>query len=420
MSHEPPRADASAEVIQEIETELERLLQKKITDVEKELDERITREREAAQKKKDEIEREFHAERQTVSDFRTMVKEVEEERGGLVEQARQHFDRVIHLQSEIETLAKSTVEEIRKVNGIQERLESLRETTAERAGFLKKDLQERFGIAAEVLDETPKTIDLDLDQELEKLRKIKELLAAEAATAGLGGPDIGPEEPLFPPPEAGVPSVKIPEIQDLIAASHAAEEEPAADEPVPAAPPEVPVPEPAPVETSPAVEESEEEIRAYLAPLKRSEPSDGGEEIMYFEKEGRIVLDGESLFSAVDKTLEEAHKLSQKLAATDSPKGQFFLKQELINWQEGLRGLFLRVIKMAEKQAWLLPSFTAEILNTAALRGLLERLSMGNWSNPDEFAAFSRDLAEMKRAFLVRVEARPAYFRSLKADLEPR
>src|SRR5512135_1033589 len=230
----------SNQVIQEIEGQLESLLQKRIGDVEKSLEERIAQEKEAARLKRDEIERDFRRERESVAEYRAMVEESERQRGVLLEQARSHFDHVIKLQSEIEGLAKSTVEEIQKVNDIQQRIEGLRERTAERAAFLKQDLREKFGITAEVLGEGPKPLSLDLDQELEKLRKIKELLAVESAAAGLGGlGPKGPEPEVLKPLEPGAPQpgAPIPEIQDLIAS----------------APPDEPleVPEPAPEPEAP-------------------------------------------------------------------------------------------------------------------------------------------------------------------------
>ncbi len=103
------------------------------------------------------------------------------------------------------------------------------------------------------------------------------------------------------------------------------------------------------------------------------------------------MADPEKLLAAVDRTLEEGQRLTVKLGQTESPKDQFFIKQELINWQEGLRALFLRVVKMCEKSSWRLPRFTEDVINTQVLRRLLERLSMENWSNLDDFASFSSE-----------------------------
>jgi hypothetical protein len=414
------------QVIEEIETQLDRLLQRKIDDIERDLAARISQEKEAARKRKEEVEREFVKEQGALSDYRVVVRAAEEERAGLIEEARKHFDRVVQLQAEIEGLARATVEEIKKVTGIQERVEELRAKTAERAAFLKTDLRERFGIVTDVLDEDEKPVSIDLDQELEKLRKIKELLAIESAAVGLGGSpavDMGAGDFAaldVPEPPAGF---RIPEIQDLVAEMPAAaQEKPSPAEAggtAAAAAGLMPGPE---AEALPAAAdvEPEEAVAGILESWRRTEPANGNGEIGYFQNEGKILIDGESLFSATDKTVDEARQLSAKLGQTESPKDQFFIKQELINWQEGLRALFLRVLKMTEKKIWELPEFTAEVLNVQSLRALLERLSMENWSNPEEFASFVAVVTEMKKAYLDRLTPRGAFLRALKKELESR
>jgi len=410
MEHDPNIFRDSSQVIQEVEDQLERILQKKFRDVDSDLVERINREKEAARKRKEEIEREFDKEKTALTEYRSMVREFEEQRAGLLNEARDRFQKVLKFQSEIESLAKSTVEEIRRVNEIQERLEGLRTKTAERAAFLKSDLRERFGIVAEVMDEEPKPLDLDLDEELEKLRKIKELLTIESAAANLGrlGGQAAPDEDLAALDAAAVKTgPDIPGIPELIAGP--APEEPAAAEPVP------PAPEPLP---QPEDDLTEEELVACLESYRRIEPANGCGEVHYFQKDRTIVADPEKLLAAVDRTLEEGQRLSVKLDLTESPKDQFFIKQELINWQEGLRALFLRVVKMCEKSSWALPFYTAEILDPQVLRRLLERLSMENWSNLEEFTGFSAAVAEIRRAFQDRIEPRLPYLRALKRQVE--
>jgi hypothetical protein len=401
-----------AEVIQEIEGQLDQLLKRKIEDIEQDLVARLDREKEAARRRREEVERQFVKEREALSEYRASVRASEDERAGLLEEARGHFDKILQLQSEIEGLAKATVEEIRKATELQDRIEGLRERTAERAAFLKTDLRERFGIVAEALDESEKPAGLDLDRELEKLRKIKELLAIESAAAGLGG-NRGANGALeqFAPLDLPEPpaAFRIPEIQELVAEVPAAERKA-----VPAEAGVAPEPGPAPAE------EPEEAVAAALESWRRTEPANGSGEIHYFQRDTKILVDGESLFAAVDRTVNEAERLSAKLGQTESPKEQFFIKQELINWQEGLRALFLRIIKMIEKRAWELPEYTADVLSVPPLRGLLERLSMENWSNPEEFTSFRNAAAELKKAYLDRVTPRGAYLRALKKELESR
>jgi hypothetical protein len=73
---------------------------------------------------------------------------------------------------------------------------------------------------------------------------------------------------------------------------------------------------------------------------------------------------------------------------------------------------------MCEKSSWSLPRYTQEIFNSQVLRRLLERLSMENWSNLEEFASFSAAMLEIKKAFKAKVEPRLAYLLSLKREIE--
>ncbi len=448
MDHDPNIFRDSSQVIQEVEEQLERILQKKFRDVDSELIERINREKEAARKRKEEIEREFEKEKTSLADYRIMVREFEEQRAGLLNEARERFQKVLKFQAEIESLTKSTVDEIKRVNDIQERLEVLRTKTSDRAAFLKNDLRERFGIVAEVMDEAEpiKAVGIDLDEELEKLRKIKDLLAIESAAAGLGrmgGASFAEDELVRLDADAHRAVPDIPGLPDLIAGRPEPAAEPAAapapvpaaasepapepaSAPAPAAPASEPEPAAAPAETAaaapagPAIPDplTEEELEAGLESYRRTEPADGMGEIHFFQKDRVAVADPEKLLAAVDRTLEEGQRLSIKLGQTESPKDQFFIKQELINWQEGLRALFLRVVKMCEKGAWVLPRFTEDILNPQVLRRLLERLSMENWSNLEEFSSFAAGMTEIRQAFRARTTPRLPYLAALRDEIE--
>jgi hypothetical protein len=427
MEHDPNIFRDSSQVIQEVEDQLERILQKKFRDVDSDLVERINREKEAARLRKEGIEREFEKEKSALGDYRAMVRDFEEQRAGLLNEARDRFQKVLKFQAEIDLLAKSTVDEIKRVNEIQDKLEAIRMQTSERAAFLKNDLRERFGIVAEVIDEEPaKAVGFDLDDELEKLRKIKDLLAIESAAANLGrldGPSFGEDDLARLDADARRAAPEIPGLPDIIAgpaASEKPEAPAAAPEPAPAAeaaPAPSPEPAAAPRPSIPA-SLTEEELEACIEGYRRTEPADGLGEIHYFQKDRTAVVDPEKLLEAVDRTLEEGQRLSVKLGQTESPKDQFFIKQELINWQEGLRALFLRVVKMCEKTAWVLPRHTEDVINPQVLRRLLERLSMENWSNLEEFAAFAGHVAEVRKAFQARITPRLPYLQDLRNEIE--
>ena len=351
MEHDPNIFRDSSQVIQEVEDQLERILQKKFYDVDAELVERINREKEAARRRKEQIEREFDKEKTALTDYRVMIRDFEEQRAGLLNEARDRFQKVLKFQAEIENLAKSTVDEIKRVNEIQERLEGLRTKTSERAAFLKNDLKERFGIVAEVMEEEPKPLGLDLDEELEKLRKIKDFLAIESTAANLGrmGGEVARREdldvmdaaagfgrrgdPQTPRPHrrAGRPG----SIRNPGRSGASRRDGPRTGAPSPSRPP---------AKWSPR-----RPLSLFSKTAARRNTANGSGEIHYFQKGKVIIADPEKILAAVDRTMDEAQRLSLKLGQTESPKDQFFIKQELINWQEGLRALFLRIIKMCEK-----------------------------------------------------------------------
>jgi hypothetical protein len=214
---------------------------------------------------------------------------------------------------------------------------------------------------------------------------------------------------------AGKAAADLPELRDLIAG-------PSAPERLETPPEPQPEPEPAAAAEAPveprAGDIAEDEAAAIIESYRRTEPANGSGEIHYFQKDRTIVADPEKLLAAVDRTLEEGQRLTVKLGQTESPKDQFFIKQELINWQEGLRALFLRVVKMCEKSSWTLPRFTEDAINTQVLRRLLERLSMENWSNLDDFAAFSSSVGEIRKLFQARIEPRLPYLLALKREIE--
>ncbi len=448
MAKDPDVFKESTEVIQEIEKQLEKLLEKKTGEVESDLEDRIQQEKDTAQRRKDEIKKDFLREQESLNEYRTMIRETEAQRSSLLNEIREHFKKILHFQGEIENLAKATADEIKKINEIQRKLEDIREKTADRAAFLKNDLRERFGIIADVPEEKEEPLKMDLERELEKLHKIKELLAMERSEVSfpdmLDDSDVPASEdaPSEPPAEEekpgdertermkveeekigeGTSGDEIPEIADLVETAPPPEN---VEESMPPVPEEIPsIPEGESKEEAaapPAKEESPEavdEAVSVLESYRKSEPSNGSGEIHYFQKGIKAIIDGERLIIAIEKTLEEAQRLSEKLQLTDSPKDQFFIKQELINWQEGLRALFLRVIKMSEKRAWFLPTFTSNVLSIQTLRDLLERLSMENWSNPEEFAIFRDKIESLKSAYLARLQPRSAYITALRSEVE--
>lgn len=418
----------AAESLQEVESELELLLKRRVGEIEQELEARILKEKEAARLKKEEIEREFQSERQALSDFRLMIREAEEERGACLEEIRERLKKVLHFQAEIESLTRSTVEEIGKLNEAQKKLEELRERTAERAAFLKKDLRERFGIVAEILEEREIPVEVDLDREIDRLRRIKELLSAgssglaqgmdEAALARLEeeagvGPRLfkdmsGPEEntwkteddELSPPEASGE-------------AERKQAEAPAGNrQPDPSVRIEGGHESGAGLST-----ETEAELDRALEPWHKVEITEGGAEVHYFRKEAVAVVDVVRVFEEVWSVVGQSRDRVLMLDRTDSPRGHFFLKQELIHSQELVRSLVFTMVKNCEKGDWSLPRISSDIASERFMRGLLERLSIENWTVPGEFLNFEKKIDQTRQALQERIKTRPVYLASLKQEV---
>jgi len=382
-------------VIEDIETKMEDLWLKRKEEVEKDLEARIRSEKEEAGKKIEAIERELGRGRAVLKDYRTVIGEFETERAGLQREIKEHFEKAVEYQTEIEKMAGQTMEELRLVNELNQRLESVNQTAEEKVNGFRKELEERFGIVAQLPpSREEEELKVDLDHELQKLRKIKQLLEDENSVIA----DIVTET--APPIEIGTPSV--PPVAEVVEQSLAEEAGGTAAE-----------------EKSPE-EEGNGTFRGLFEVLegyRKIEARNGNGEISFFQKDDKVILDGEYMVASIDESLEEAKRLYVKLAQTESPKEQFFIKQEIINHQEILRKYILRNVKMCEREGATMPKFTEAILNLDMLKEILEKLSIENWSNPADFNSFRSQVEALKDAYYAKITPPAYYLRSLIKEL---
>ena len=390
-------------VIEDIESKMEDLWLKRKEEVEKELEARIRSEREEASKKIEAIERELEKGRSVLKDYRTVIGEFETERSGLQREIKEHFDKAVACQTEIEKMAGQTMEELRLVNELTQRLESINQTAEEKVNSFRKELEERFGIVAQLPpSREEEELKVDLEHELQKLRKIKQLLEDNgnplphevAAVAAVPAP----AETVIPP---------VPPVADVVEQSLAAEASaPAAEEKATE-----------PEEEMGTAEGTFRGLFEVLEGYRKIEARNGNGEISFFQKDGKTILDGEYMVASIDESLEEAKRLYVKLAQTESPKEQFFIKQEIINHQEILRKYILRNLKMCEKEGATMPKFTEAILNLDILKDILEKLSIENWSNPADFNSFRSLVEALKDSYYARITPPAHYLRSLIREL---
>jgi len=411
-------------IIGEIEDQLGEALSKRKGEIEKELEERIRKEQEEAKKRIVKIEKEFDEEKQSLKSYKDTIEQFENDKSALKNQIKGHLEKAITFQKEIEKLTAQTLDELKQVSDLNHKLENLQKEAEEKATILKKNLEERFGIVADVLKATEmKDVGVDLEQELSKLKRIKELLTtSEVAKAEEVVEEI--KEEAVPEEQKAAEAIEEKAEEEVEEKAEEKPEEKAAEEPE-EEPEEEAIPEKEEAEPEAEPEKAEQKAERdfqgafeVLEEFRKSESTEENGEITYFQKNDQMIIDGECLVSAVGNSLDEAKKLYIKLSQTESPKDQFFIKQEIIRHQEALRKVILRSVRMCEKEDCSLPSYTIDILNVDVLKDVLEKLSMENWSNQDDFTFFEKYVKNLKNNYYGRITPPALYLQSIIDELK--
>ena len=160
-----------------------------------------------------------------------------------------------------------------------------------------------------------------------------------------------------------------------------------------------------------------EEMLNILEECRKIEAVEGNGRIYYYQKNSKVVLDGEKIISTIKARIDRVKKYFLEMPEKESPKDQFFIKQEIINHQELLRKVILRTVKKCERESCSLPAYTAEVLNIQKLRDILEKLSIQNWSNEGEFQSFSSYFDSLNRSFHTKIIPYEPYLKSLIRQL---
>lgn len=398
----------SSSIIEEVEEQLNKILDERRKKIQEDLEEAINKQKEEAESKISEIESEVNEERESLSEYKTILSEFEDEKTSIKDEIKSHLKIVMKLQSDIESLTGKSLAELKIIEELNKKLESINEETTEKLSTLRKKLEEKYGIEAEIPENIgPFNEDFDLDDELQRLSKIKELLGENGSQIDVtdtfeeqieekiqedaGAVDAEPEEnedeesvkssdekdELENEKEEGV---KLEEREDQDEEENGEEEEDEED-----------------VEE----EEEDEDTGGYekLDKFKKTEGSESEAKVVYFENEGKITLDGKYVINSVKDEIDQADKLYGKLDETTSPKEHFFIKQEIIQEQENVRKLILGCLRVCEMKDCFFPESTKDVLNEDKLKEMLERVSMENWSNRDDFNAFSEYIDDIKTEF---------------------
>ncbi len=177
--------------IEEIEHQLDEFIHKKKEDIERNLERRIQKEKSEARQKIEQIEKEFVGKKEALVDYRTTFSEYENNKTNIQSQRKRHLEKAIELIKEMENLTAQSLEELKKVSELDQKLEEIAETAKEKADTFKKDIKEGFEIERSEIEEPEKTEEteeikepevikdqeeIDLVKEREKLKQIVELL----------------------------------------------------------------------------------------------------------------------------------------------------------------------------------------------------------------------------------------------------
>jgi len=459
----------SSSIIEEIEAQLQDVLEKRKKAVEQELEEKIRQAQEEANLRKTELESQLKGEQEALINYKNLLSEFESSKEGVKTEIKAHLDTAIQLQTEIEEKTALSLDELRTVSQLTQKLEGINTEASEKVHALKADLEEKFGIVAQVPDSLGQDeVDFDLETELRKLQKIKELLGAPG-TVSEEDLEIKkkPGAPSDAVTEEGVPQ-DVPETADAdtepeVEAKPETEAEPEeeaeaeaeakaeAEEPtLETAPEEIkpeenestqsaqeaeeaetpseetpPQPDKTPSESplSPELDEYKEDASVQaavesLSQYRQSEAIEEGGEVVSYQKDGTIVLDSENLLLAISEAIDKAEELYIKLSDTESPKEQFFIKQEIIKHQDNLRKIMLSNIRLSEKDTCSLPKLTEDVVNPDTLKSILEKVSMENWSNKDDFSAFQGFAKKMKEDFYKLITPPDKYFENILDQLK--
>ena len=433
-----PRVGPAA-LLDDIEKRVSEIYSAQKIEVEQSLIEKINREKEDAQRRIEVVNREFFQVRSFLEEHKTSMAELQSTEDHLRGEIRGHFERAVNYQKMMENAAGLAGDELERIGGLNLELEKVRLKAEEEYKTLKKNLSGYTGIIATIPAPAGKPENaVDWNEELGKLRKVRDLLAtlrqsdpslasalasAPAPAAGDAVPDGEATAPAAPEAEELAASLGLIDIEDdgvhddlHFATAQALEDASLEAEPEPEPPVE---PEPDPVAPA-AVRPDQQLALDALARYRRTEPVNNGIEIGFFAAEKASVLDAESFMTAVGKVVESASQLHGQLSQAASVKDLFLLKQEILNQQEVLRKVFFRVVRFCDKENGLVPEALGEIISSQGMKDVIERLTMANWSDPSDFKPFLNELKAMKRAFEVRTAAMPSYHKTVLDQVEGR
>ena len=233
--------DSPMALLDDIEKRVDAIFSAQKDAVEQSLIEKINREKEQAQKRIEDVNREFAQVRGFLDEHKAVMAELEATEEHVREQIRGHFERAVNYQKMMENAAALAGDELERIGGLNRELERVRVRALEEYDSLKHRLSGYAGIVAQIpAPSGAAPSDVDWSEELDKLRRVRDLLstlrqdaparASEASEAGeatddASAPAFAPAPAAFAAFEPAAAFASVPDLSAAEAAAAAAEAE---------------------------------------------------------------------------------------------------------------------------------------------------------------------------------------------------
>lgn len=402
--------------IREVEERMDEFFSSRRSEIEKELQERIEREKREAEKRIEDVGREFGRIRTALEEHRNAIAGLQANRDGIYEKIRRHFQEARSRRVSAAAALREASGELEAVSELKKELRAITEKAEQETAALRSCL-EGFGVKLELpglaVAEDPAP---DYEEELTRITNIRNIL----------GVDVGTDEPeVRTPAEPAPPAAEQPRAEEPVspaAAEPAAEagrtfgmreEFRQAEEPTVEPETEPTQPAPQPAEKAKGQADEAGPLLEKLKGMARTESAGNGTTVTFYEGPRGKVIDVVSLLRAMDEVIEQADELHKQLAGTTSIKDLFLTKQEILNKQEVLRKAFYLGVKFCEKDGGEVPAFVTDVFDVEAMKDALERLTLGNWSDLADFKLFSTDAVGIFGELRKRLWSLPAYLQSI-------
>jgi F0F1-type ATP synthase membrane subunit b/b' len=110
----------SSRILEDAENQLEKIFNQKKQEIETELEGKIQQDKEEAKKKIDQIEKELEDEKRALSGYQAALAEFENNKADTKRRIKEHLAKAVQTLAEIDTLTSQTLEELKKVNELEE------------------------------------------------------------------------------------------------------------------------------------------------------------------------------------------------------------------------------------------------------------------------------------------------------------